>query len=207
MTDKIYLGIMGAPGIGKGTVMQIITENSDYIRAFLGQSSYSIYLARKYTTRPSRDGETDKVGNQPEAIVREMIGSYQLMEKHWYGYPEAELDANADLIIFEPSIYQIEQIKERLNNVFVIGLIKDRELRERGLRLRVQKGDTTMDEAEIQKRLDEGDKQADEIINAHVTGLVDSVWNLDESTWSEDPIHEGRLRQMVFEYLKTIYEI
>lgn len=196
--DTKYFGILGGPGVGKGTVLEIIKQNTSEIAKELNQSNVSVYLARKFTTRPSRDGETDKVGNQSIDDVKQMLGSYQLMGKHWYGYPEEELfNTESDLVILEPSIHQLEQLREQISPFYVVGLIKPRELREKGLRDRIAKGDNTMNEEEIAKRLQEGDKQESEILKAQEQGLIDVVWSLGEGTWSDDPVHEGKLREMV----------
>lgn len=208
MENKITLGFLGAPGTGKGTAMEIVMQNQEHIKQLLNLSNFSVYLARKFTTRPTRAGETDKVGDQSIHNVISMVGSYQLMGKHWYGYPQEELQHEADLILMEPSIHQINDLRDNIDGKFyVVGLIKSRELREQGLRHRVANGDTTMDENEIQKRLDEGDAQTDEIIKAHVSGAIDAVWEMDESLWSNNPIVEGKFREQILQFIQSIYEI
>ena len=161
----VIIGFLWAPGLGKTVAMNVVEneENLEDVKESLGRDRpVEIWVARKTTSRPNRWADDRlKISWVPEEVFEEkkddFVGEYTLTNNNAkYAYSKAELDQpDKDLLVAEPSIWHLSEIKEYLWNRLVVCLIAaDTEYRKERMN-----GRGTEEESQINKRLVEVDVQ------------------------------------------------
>ena len=161
----VIIGFLWAPGLGKTVAMNVVEneENLEDVKESLGwDRPVEIWVARKTTSRPNRWADDRlKISWVPEEVFEEkkdeFVGEYTLTNNNAkYAYSKAELDQpDKDLLVAEPSIWHLSEIKEYLWNRLVVCLIAaDTEYRKERMNWR-----GTEEESQINKRLVEWDVQ------------------------------------------------
>ncbi len=158
------VGFMGPPGNGKSVAINTVEFEGN--REQLGQTlgfdrALQVGVARKSTSRAGRgaDDRFKKSGLPEEAFDDpNMIGVYRLSNNNsLYGYHTDDLRAaeGTDLLIAEPSLHHIAELKQRIRgNFHVVFFASDRTYRNARLN-----GRGTEDAVEVKKRILEGDAQ------------------------------------------------
>lgn len=162
--DTPIVGFMGPPGNGKSVAINTVEDAGN--RAELGERlglgrALQVGVARKSTSRGGRgaDDRFKKSGLPEEAFNDpKMIGVYRLSNNNaLYGYHTDDLRApeGTDLLIAEPSLHHIAELKDRIRGRFhVVFFASDRAYRDARLN-----GRGTEDPVEVKKRILEGDAQ------------------------------------------------
>ena len=161
----VIIGFLWAPGLGKTVAMNVV-ENEENLKdvqdSLWRDRPVKIWVARKTTSRPNRWADDRlKISGVPEEVFEEkkdeFVGEYTLTNNNAkYAYSKAELDQDdKDILVAEPSIWHLSEIKEYLWNRLVVCLIAaDTEYRKERMNWR-----GTEEESQINKRLVEGDVQ------------------------------------------------
>ncbi len=161
----VIIGFLGAPGLGKTVAMNVVEneENLKDVQETLWlDRPVKIWVARKTTSRPSRWADDRlKISGVSEKVFEEQkddfVGQYTLTNNNAkYAYSKAELDqSDKDLLVAEPSIWHLSEIKKYLWDRLVVCLIAaDTQYRKERMN-----GRWTEEESQINKRLVEGDVQ------------------------------------------------
>lgn len=169
------LAFMGASGSGKDLAIEILTSLPGRLKVAQKlelKEPVSIRIVSKVTDRPPRNTEVTKVPlNEDEFTALQksgrLIGEYQLRSNGCrYAYRTEDLTQTCkeEFLVAEPSILHILELKEKFGDqIHSTFLTSSRGYRERLLKKRGSES-----EAEIVKRLDEGDGQT--FVALHLAG-------------------------------------
>lgn len=160
----VIIGFLWAPGLGKTVAMHVV-ENEDNlkdVKESLGRDEdVKVWVARKATSRPNRwADDVLKISGVPEEEFVEhkdqYVWEYTLTNNNAkYAYPKAELEKDADVLVAEPSIWHLWEMKKYLWDRLVITLIAaDTNYRKERMNWR-----WTEEVSQINKRLVEWDVQ------------------------------------------------
>ena len=215
--EPIIIGFLWAPWLWKTVAMNVVENQSNLedIKEALGRDRpVKIGVARKTTSRPNRWADDRlKISGVPEEIFTEkkdeFVWEYTLTNNNAkYAYSKAELDqADKDVLVAEPSIWHLSEIKEYLWNRLVICLIAaDTNYRKERMNWR-----WTEEESQINKRLVEWDVQI--FIASKLSGeewkilpkLIDSKGleiyeKIYQSNW--DPKYLWELKDYIFDLVQ-----
>lgn len=160
----VIIWFLWAPGLGKTVAMNVVEneQNLKDVQDSLGrEDAVKVWVARKATSRPSRWADDRlKISGVPEEEFVEhkddYVGEYTLTNNNAkYAYPKAELQKDADVLVAEPSIWHLWEMKKYLWDRLVITLIAaDTNYRKERMNWR-----WTEEESQINKRLVEWDVQ------------------------------------------------
>ena len=209
----VIIWFLWAPWLGKTVAMNVVEneQNLKDVQESLGwENPVKVWVARKATSRPSRWADDRlKISGVPEEEFIEhkddYVGEYTLTNNNAkYAYPKAELQKDADILVAEPSIWHLWEMKKYLWNRLVVVLIAaDTNYRKERMNWR-----WTEEESQINKRLVEWDVQI--FIASKLSGeqgkilpnLIDSKGleiyeKIYQSGWDEKYLWE--LRDYIFD--------
>ncbi len=180
------VGFMGPPGNGKSVAINTVEYADNRVemgeRLNLGRP-LNVGVARKSTSRGGRGADDRfKISGLPESAFDDpnMIGVYRLSNNNaLYGYHANDLRASegTDLLIAEPSLHHITELKDRIRGRFhVVFFASDRAYRDARLN-----GRGTEDPVEVKKRILEGDAQMimANMLGAHMARGVEELTDPD----------------------------
>lgn len=160
----VIIWFLWAPGLGKTVAMNVVEneQNMKDVQDSLGwKDPVRVWVARKATSRPSRWADDRlKISGVPEEKFVEhkddYVWEYTLTNNNAkYAYPKAELQKDADVLVAEPSIWHLWEMKRYLWDRLVITLIAaDTNYRKERMNWR-----WTEEVSQINKRLVEWDVQ------------------------------------------------
>ena len=160
----VIIGFLWAPWLGKTVAMNVVEneQNMKDVQNSLGREDVvRVWVARKATSRPSRWADDRlKISGVPEEDFIEnkdkYVWEYTLTNNNAkYAYPKSELQKDADVLVAEPSIWHLWEMKKYLWDRLVITLIAaDTNYRKERMNWR-----WTEEESQINKRLVEWDVQ------------------------------------------------
>lgn len=160
----VIIWFLWAPGLGKTVAMNVVEneQNMKDVQNSLGrEDAVRVWVARKATSRPSRWADDRlKISGVPEEDFIEnkdkYVWEYTLTNNNAkYAYPKSELQKDADVLVAEPSIWHLWEMKKYLWDRLVITLIAaDTNYRKERMNWR-----WTEEESQINKRLVEWDVQ------------------------------------------------
>lgn len=160
----VIIGFLWAPWLGKTVAMNVVEneQNMKDVQNSLGrEDAVKVWVARKATSRPSRWADDRlKISGVPEEDFIEhkddYVWEYTLTNNNAkYAYPKSELQKDADVLVAEPSIWHLWEMKRYLWDRLVITLIAaDTNYRKERMNWR-----WTEEESQINKRLVEWDVQ------------------------------------------------
>ena len=160
----VIIWFLWAPGLGKTVAMNVVEneQNMKDVQNSLGrEDAVKVWVARKATSRPSRWADDRlKISGVPEEDFIEhkdkYVWEYTLTNNNAkYAYPKSELQKDADVLVAEPSIWHLWEMKRYLWDRLVITLIAaDTNYRKERMNWR-----WTEEESQINKRLVEWDVQ------------------------------------------------
>lgn len=160
----VIIWFLWAPWLWKTVAMHVVEneENLKDVKESLGrEEDVTVGVARKATSRPSRwADDVLKISGVPEEEFVEhkddYVWEYTLTNNNAkYAYPKAELEKDADVLVAEPSIWHLWEMKKYLWDRLVITLIAaDTNYRKERMNWR-----WTEEESQINKRLVEWDVQ------------------------------------------------
>lgn len=207
-TWPVIIGFLWAPWLGKTVAMHVVEneENLKDVQESLGrEEEVKVWVARKATSRPSRwADDVLKISWVPEEEFIEhkddYVWEYTLTNNNAkYAYPKAELQKDADVLVAEPSIWHLWEMKKYLWDRLVITLIAA----DTNYRKERMNGRWTEEESQINKRLVEWDVQI--FIASKLSGeewkilpkLIDPRWleiyeKIYQSWWDEKYLWELR---------------
>lgn len=163
-TWPVIIGFLWAPWLGKTVAMHVVEneENLKDVQESLGrEEEVKVWVARKATSRPSRwADDVLKISWVPEEEFVEhkddYVWEYTLTNNNAkYAYPKTELQKDADVLVAEPSIWHLWEMKKYLWDRLVITLIAA----DTNYRKERMNGRWTEEESQINKRLVEWDVQ------------------------------------------------
>ena len=185
-------------------------QNLKDVQESLGrEEAVKVWVARKATSRPSRwaDDRLKISGLSEDDFIKhkdDYVWEYTLTNNNAkYAYPKAELQQDADVLVAEPSIWHLWEMKKYLWDRLVITLIAA----DTNYRKERMNGRWTEEESQINKRLVEWDVQI--FIASKLSGeewknlpsLIDPKWfeiyeKIYQSGWDEKYLWE--LRDYIF---------
>jgi len=209
----VIIGFLWAPWLGKTVAMNVVEneQNMKDVQNSLGrEDAVKVWVARKATSRPSRWADDRlKISGVPEEDFIEnkdkYVWEYTLTNNNAkYAYPKSELQKDADVLVAEPSIWHLWEMKRYLWDRLVITLIAaDTNYRKERMNWR-----WTEEVSQINKRLVEWDVQI--FIASKLSGeqgkilpnLIDSrgleiYEKIYQSGWDEKYLWE--LRNYIFD--------
>jgi len=209
----VIIWFLWAPWLGKTVAMNVVEneQNMKDVQNSLGrEDAVKVWVARKATSRPSRWADDRlKISGVPEEDFIEnkdkYVWEYTLTNNNAkYAYPKSELQKDADVLVAEPSIWHLWEMKRYLWDRLVITLIAaDTNYRKERMNWR-----WTEEVSQINKRLVEWDVQI--FIASKLSGeqgkilpnLIDSrgleiYEKIYQSGWDEKYLWE--LRNYIFD--------
>ena len=154
----VIIWFLWAPWLGKTVAMHVVEneENLKDVQNSLGrEDAVTVGVARKATSRPSRwADDVLKISGVPEEEFVEhkddYVGEYTLTNNNAkYAYPKSELQKEADILVAEPSIWHLWEMKKYLWDRLVVTLIAaDTNYRKERMNWR-----WTEEESQINKRM------------------------------------------------------
>jgi len=160
----VIIWFLWAPWLGKTVAMNVVEneQNMKDVQNSLGrEDAVKVWVARKATSRPSRWADDRlKISGVPEEDFIEnkdkYVWEYTLTNNNAkYAYPKSELQKDADVLVAEPSIWHLWEMKRYLWDRLVITLIAaDTNYRKERMNWR-----WTEEVSQINKRLVEWDVQ------------------------------------------------
>ena len=164
LNGPVVIGFLWAPWLWKTVAMHVVEneENLKDVKKSLGrETEVTVGVARKATSRPNRwADDVLKISWVPEQEFIDnkdkYVGEYTLTNNNAkYAYPKSELEKNADVLVAEPSIWHLSEMKQYLGERLVVCLIAaDTDYRKERM-----SGRGTEEESQINKRLVEWDVQ------------------------------------------------